>query len=356
MKINFLVPTLGITGGIKVIFEYANNLSILGHKVVIIHPYVLEKEASLKNVIKGKLKRLRQMMISLFGINNIKWFVLLPEVSIKNVPNLSEKYIPSSDVTIATANETADWLVDYSKDKGKKFYFIQDYEVWTRSVAKVDATWKMPLEKIVIAKWLERLAEEKFGEKVRGIVPNGLNIKEFYNAEKVINKEKRVLIMYHALEKKGFFDGLKAFETAKEKHPELKLIIFGAYKPKEKKIKKYPFFYRVDQNTLRKLFSTCDIFIWPSRIEGFGLPPMQAMACKCAVISTDTGAIRDYAVHGESAIIVPPKDHGMMAKYISDLVEEDGELKRISDNAYEQIKKFNIEKSTLLFEKILLNN
>lgn len=355
MKINFLIPTTGLTGGIKVIFEHANNLVNWGHQVSIIYPYVLDKNANRKEKIIGQIKKIRRIFLKIIGQDKIKWFNLDPRIKVLRVSDLSAQNIPNADITVATANETADWLVNYPPSKGQKFYFIQDYETWTRGKNKVDATWKMPLKKIVIATWLKKLGEKKFGEKIYGVVLNGVDFKKFYNDNKIFNKNKRVLMMYHILEKKGIQDGLKAFQIAKDKHPEIELTLFGAYKPRSNIPKEIKFYYKPSLAKLRELYSTSDIFLWPSRFEGFGIPPMEAMACKCAVISTDTGAIHDYAIPDETVIIVPPKRPELMAEKLIELIENEERLKKISLAGYEKIKEFSWEKSSRYLEKIFLD-
>jgi len=56
--------------------------------------------------------------------------------------------------------------------------------------------------------------------------------------------------------------------------------------------------------TLRK----SDIYIFTSIWEGFGLPPLEAMSCGCAVVASDAKGINEYAKDGENALIYPPMD------------------------------------------------
>jgi len=58
----------------------------------------------------------------------------------------------------------------------------------------------------------------------------------------------------------------------------------------------------VDRQTLRALYRNCLFFVYPSRFEGFGLPPLEAMACGAAVIATRTGAVEEFA--GDAALII----------------------------------------------------
>jgi glycosyltransferase involved in cell wall biosynthesis len=356
MKINFLIPTTGLTGGIKIIFQHANNLSQRGHQVAIIYPYVLNKDAVFFEKLIGKLKQARRLILKIVGQDKIAWFKLDPAVKLIRVFDLAEDNIPSADATIATANETADWLVGYSELKGEKYYFIQDYENWTRDAARVDSTWKMPLKKIVVSQRLKALAEEKFQEKVFGVVPDGVDPAVFYPEERIKERDKKVLIMYHVLEKKGFKDGLEAFLLARRKYPELKLFLYGAYQPGSEIRQIASFDLQPTEDRLRELFSSCDIFLWPSRQEGFGLPPLEAMACRCAVISTDTGAIRDYSIPGRTVLLVPPEQPELMADELLKLLADDNLLKMISSGGYEKSREFLLQKSTDILENILLND
>src|SRR3546814_3213520 len=67
---------------------------------------------------------------------------------------------PDADVVIATAWQTAEVVDRLPAAKGRKFYLIQHLEDWTGPRERVLATWKLPLEKLVIARWLKDIAIE----------------------------------------------------------------------------------------------------------------------------------------------------------------------------------------------------
>jgi glycosyltransferase involved in cell wall biosynthesis len=63
---------------------------------------------------------------------------------------------------------------------------------------------------------------------------------------------------------------------------------------------------RIDEADKPALYSSATVLVYPSRFEGFGLPPLEAMACGCPVITADATSLPE--VVGNAAILVPPDD------------------------------------------------
>lgn len=94
---------------------------------------------------------------------------------------------------------------------------------------------------------------------------------------------------------------------------------------------------------LSALYSSCRVFIYPSLYEGFGLPPLEAMACGAPVITSRIGSIME--VVGSAAHLFDPRDAEALAQSIIKLLEDDGERERLSRAGMERALQFTWEKT-----------
>jgi glycosyltransferase involved in cell wall biosynthesis len=74
----------------------------------------------------------------------------------------------------------------------------------------------------------------------------------------------------------------------------------------------------VDRERLRALYRGARVFVYPSRYEGFGIPPLEAMACGAPVVATRTGAIPEYAEG--AALLVDPGDRSALRDALTRLL------------------------------------
>lgn len=349
MKINFIVPFTSKTGGIKIVFEYANRLQERGHDILIYVPIVAYKFNN-KGII-GSLKMFKSTGGNIKRGTKVNWFDL--KVPIKLVPFIKDKFIRNADAIIASAWPTAYDVYNLNKNKGNKFYFIQGYEIWSGPKDKVDGTYFLPLKQIVIANWLKVLMGKEFNNTSAEIIYNCIDFDEFNNNNKQFNN-KVICMMHHSLECKGYKEGLKAFETIKAKFPDLKLILFGM--EKGECIPKYAEFHlNPNRKELKDIYCKSDVFIFPSRFEGWGLTPLEAMACKCAVVGTNVGAIKEIGVNGENVMISEPGDISGLSENLYRILSDAKLLKDISYNGYKTVLNFSWDKSVKKFEETLKN-
>ncbi len=81
----------------------------------------------------------------------------------------------------------------------------------------------------------------------------------------------------------------------------------------------------VTRERLRELYRGARAFVYPSRYEGFGIPPLEAMACGAPVIATRTGAIPEFAK--DAALLVAPGDRNALRAALARVLG-DAELRR----------------------------
>ena len=76
------------------------------------------------------------------------------------------------------------------------------------------------------------------------------------------------------------------------------------------------------------LFAACRAFVFPSLYEGFGLPPLEAMACGAPVVAAVCGAVSE--VVADAGILVPPQDPVALAKALAGLLDDPGRARRLA--------------------------
>lgn len=93
----------------------------------------------------------------------------------------------------------------------------------------------------------------------------------------------------------------------------------------------------VPYDEIPNYFSVCDIFIRPSRSEGFGNSFIEAMAAKIPVIATPVGGIVDFVNDKETGIFCSPDNPQSIVRAINLLIEDNSLRSKIVDNAYGRV-------------------
>jgi glycosyltransferase involved in cell wall biosynthesis len=99
----------------------------------------------------------------------------------------------------------------------------------------------------------------------------------------------------------------------------------------------------ISEEDLAALYSSCKAFIYPSLYEGFGLPPLEAMACGAPVITSRIGSIT--AVVGEAAYLIEPTDASGLARSILKLLEDESARDHLRQQGRARAAEFTWEKT-----------
>jgi mannosyltransferase len=79
----------------------------------------------------------------------------------------------------------------------------------------------------------------------------------------------------------------------------------------------------VATSDIAQWYRALDLYVAPQRWEGFGVTPLEAMACAVPVIATRVGAFEELVVEGRTGAIIPPGDVGAMAEAVAAFVRQD---------------------------------
>ena len=122
------------------------------------------------------------------------------------------------------------------------------------------------------------------------LVPNSVDTKQFHISPRGKQSLPTVGMLYSTVAWKGCDVILKAFSLAAEKVPNLRLVAFGNHSSSaELQSPNIEYTYCPTQSTLKDFYGRCDAWLFGSRSEGFGLPILEAMACRTPVIGTPAG-------------------------------------------------------------------
>lgn len=321
MKINFTLWSAGVSGGNRTIYQLANKLAEHDHEVHITtlaiggtHEWFGEVNASFNYVGLNFFQKAARKLL-LFPKWEIDWARRLTEA------------IPECDANVATYCLTA-YPVLWS-GKGKQFYLIQHDErlFFNNTIEKnsADLTYKLPMQKIVVSSWLEN----QFGGTSIG---NGVDLDKFKDLQ--LEKVYDVMVFDRDVEWKGnigtVVDSLKSMGY--------KVLIVKNFSEQE----------------LVTAYNQSKCFLFLSSMkEGFGLPPLEAMACGCPVIATDC---TDFCVNGENSTIVKGFSHN---EYIQDVISAVQSLsaeplrEKLVANGFKTVKKYSFDDVVNRFEKVI---
>ena len=261
--------------------------------------------------------------------------------------------MPRADAYIATWWSTAERLAALQTLPGRKLYLIQHLETWAAPEDDVMATWKAPLEKIVIARWLQQIAFD-LGEACH-YIPNGLDFARFgCDVPPESRNPRQLAMMYNdRVSWKGSLDGLAALIQLKSQYPDLEAEFFGVHERPEHLPSWIVYHQKPPQDELRRIYNRASIFLAPSLSEGFPLPPCEAMMCGAAVIATDIGGHREYCFDEKTALITPPSQPASLAAAAERLICDQELRLRIAREGHRNIQRFTWNAACDTFEGVL---
>lgn len=325
-EIAYVIPGVKISGGIAIVLQHANRLRKLGYNVRIV---TFSEETE------------------------IDWFENnVPIFSI--IKSKKSKILSGVDVLIATHWSTAFFV--NSAYVGRRIYFVQSderrFNPQNKSeIRSINETYNMNFEFMTEAKWIQGWLKNEFNNDSY-YVPNGLDENIFYkeSASSLVERKKPRVLIEGPID--FWFKGMdKAYDVLKDLNCEI-WIISSQGKPKNN-WRYDKFFENVPIEKMRDIYSSCDIFLKMSYMEGFFGPPMEAMACGCAVVVGKVTGYDEYIKNEYNALVVEQGDVKNAKKAVQRLIDDKVLREQLIENGYKTSKEWSWNKSIKLLEKVI---
>lgn len=344
MRITFVLPFVHLTGGIRIHLDYANELTAAGHDVTVVYPSWPYRFQYNWRFQFHEFRRNLQSEIS------VGWYSL--HTKLIRVPLIRTHWLPQSDVAIAVGWPTLHDVFRLHPSRGRKIHIVMHHESGTGPEEEITKIYRMPFYRIAYAQSVATQLRNEFNCEVHDVVPNGVNIRVFY-PERVHRADRKVLMLYHPDPRKGANDGLDALNELRLSIPNIDVHLIGPVMPSRPLPPGMRFTFYPSDAELRYLYSTSTALLYPSRVEGFGLPPLEAMACGCPVVTTKVGAIPEFARDGINAYIVKPGDTKSMADRLSLLLHNSSLREQFTKEGLQTARQYSLSQVAPLFESAL---
>lgn len=327
MILTLIAPSTRVPiGGVAMIYEYANVLADRGHTIHL-HHHALRDTA-------------------FESLDEITWFEFSPGIihhfSGHGPANVDE--IPSADIFFGYDDTLPTRL-------GLPVMTVQGWQMLGSD--QEHYVYEAPCPKICVASWLVGIGRE-LGIPDRQLVhvPLGLHHDVFRVAEPVEDRSPRISFLHSAHPQKGAGLALDVVRRVRERRADVEVSSFGGVDlPAE-----FPSW--IDHHTdpsrrelVDEIYNRSSIFLCTSRVEGFGFPAVEAMACGAALVTTDNGGSRDYAFHGDTALVSAPDDTEEMIDNVVALLGDDHRRRRLALAGGEQARTFRWDRTGALLEE-----
>jgi O-antigen biosynthesis protein len=302
-RICYVLPCYSCFGGIMVVLEHANHLIERGFDV---------------------------SLLNIGGEGTLEWFPnnRAPAYSLRT------NYPKAFDIVVATGWTTAYKARLLGLQADRWIYLVQSDESRFVSKDNLEAdlarmTYYAPYEYVVVAKWGKEWRHRDFGKNAL-YVPNALNETLMFRTDPIAPRTERLRVLLEGpidWEIKGMDD---AFATIKDLDVEVWCVTNGT----PKKGQRYDRLFRsVPYDQMRTVYSSCDVLLKMSKVESFGYPPLEMMACGGTAVITRYTGHEEYASDGENCFVVDIGDIPAAAKRLWELSQDRALLAKLQQNA-----------------------
>lgn len=324
--VTFLCPSAPYpVGGVTALYEFANGLSRRGHRVHLLHADFFRHRID--------------------SIEDLAWFPFEPGIEHHLIEAGDPSAIPDADVYFGQPVEPK---------HGQPVVLIQGYEMLHLGLEQ--EAFRTPCLKVCVASWLAEVGT-RFGAHPEQfeVVPMGIDHGRFRVVRAIPGRAEQIGMLMSTHPAKGFETGLRALEIVREQRPSVRVLLFGTSQPKQPLPDWATFVLEPDpQHLVEQVYNESSVFVQSSDYEGFGFTAVEAMACGAALVTTDNGGSRDYAIHDETALVSAPGDAKALASHVVDLLDDDARRVRLAQAGQAYVQRFDWDEAAVNLESSLL--
>lgn len=161
--------------------------------------------------------------------------------------------------------------------------------------------------------------------------------------------EKFILAVGTLEPRKNFANLIKSFVLVKRKYPDYKLVIVGKKGWKHGEIDRAIRQFKLQEDVifpgymkdaeLHHTYHLAEVFVFPSLYEGFGIPPLEAMASGCPVVASNVASLPE--VVGDAGLLIDPKNAVKIADAIISLIEDKQVRNMLLERGFHRVQKFS---------------
>lgn len=329
MNISFVLPGNNRSGGVRVTVIMANMLLKHGFTVRILHPV---QKFSIKDKIASlAFSRKKTGWLHSF-IGKIEQFSDINEISFQN-----------EEVVFAVGTYMVPYVYRIHDSRIKKVRFNHglpvDLDVNINEKWTYRKCWNVPMPTVTVSNTLIPQLEKLSGEKVLGVIPNGIDTTEYY--QEGIERDG-IGVVYSTHPNKAPLDIKKILIKANEILQGVPQYVFGTgIQPKELKHTKYVQLPSVHK--AREIYNRSKVWLVPSYTEGLPGTVLEAMACGCAVITSDNEGSLEVVKNGYNGLVVKKGDISGFVTAVKEVITDNELFTKLQGNALKTASEFTWE-------------
>lgn len=312
-NIVFVIPSVQISGGIRVILEHCLLLKEKGWDVTLLNEGIEEKNIK----FKGR--------------------------EINCLSRTSVEVEARIDKCVASLWSTTEFVNAYSNIQ-EKYYLVQGFETdFSKSgdpfKIKANATYNLPIRYITISKWCQRWLREDY-EKIARYAPNGIDLEKFKIVKRDFSKSKiRILVEGNSEDHNKNID--ESFEIINKLDANKFEVWYMSYLGEAKS------WYRVDKclykvpyEEVGNIYGQCDVLLKSSKLESFSYPPLEMMATGGLVVVAPNEGNREYLIDEENCLFYTSGNVEMAVQQINRICEDEKLREKLILSGLQTVKSY----------------